>query len=145
MSPEEYMWIDEKILPEPYKTIRTLIGGENAKKLIKLQGRCFYFNSLINLGQSPISEISAEVGRTNTKKLQAHYKDQMLYFNKVDYIIREQRDMRIFGEYTGLNIGQLCAEYNLTDRQLRNIINKERKKIPKNKNQISMFDLPKPN
>jgi hypothetical protein len=135
------MWIDAELLPEPYKTIKKLIGPENAKKLIKLQGRCFYFNSLLNLGNSPIQELSAEIGRENTKKLQAHYRNEMLYFNKIDHIIREQRDMRIFAEYTGLNIGQLCAKYNLTDRQLRNIINHERKKIPENKNQISMFNL----
>ena len=125
------MWeheVDAESLPEPYQTIKTLIGNESTIKLLKLQGRAFYLNRRINMGTSPISEIVELIGEDDANILKQHYGCEYLYFKKLDDILRNIRNQKIFNEFDGGNFGNLCEKYGLTEQMIRNIVNDERAK-----------------
>lgn len=59
-----------------------------------------------------------------------------LYFPKLETIIAPARNRRIKSEFNGYNIKQLADKYNLTTKQISNILKDE--PIP---GQITIFDL----
>lgn len=62
------------------------------------------------------------IGKDNTLKLAHHLGGAGFYFRKLDAMLLYKRDERIRAEFTGANQKELARDYNLTERQIRNIL-----------------------
>jgi len=73
------------------------------------------------------------VGVTAAKKLLTTFGGESIYFPKPDSVIRAGRDRKIYKEFNGFNFRELAIAYQLTTRQIRIIIQEQRRKNPKSK------------
>jgi Mor family transcriptional regulator len=62
------------------------------------------------------------VGIDATLKLAHHLGGAGFYFRKIDAMLRYKRDEKIRAAFTGANQKELAREYDLTERQIRNIL-----------------------
>ena len=123
------MWYNEisvDLLPEPYSTIKNIIGSKKTLLLLQLQGRAFYFNKKNNPAGSPISEVIDLIGEDAADKLKNYFGFEYVYFRKIDETLRIIRNEKIVNEFDGGNFGYLCKKYNLTERFIRNILSDAR-------------------
>jgi len=67
-------------------------------------------------------EVAEIVGVANTLKLASHLGGAGFYFRKLDSMLLYKRDEQIRAEFTGANHKELAREYDLTERQVRNIL-----------------------
>lgn len=120
MLPE---WIDVNLLPEPYPDILRLIGREAVLKIIvQYQGQSIYFKA-----NSILEELSLLIGMTNAIILKKNFGTGYVYFPKLDYYIKDCRDKEIFSKFDGGNYAELARDYNLTERWIREIVDRLRK------------------
>ncbi len=73
------------------------------------------------------------IGITATKRLLEVFGGEPVYFPKTKSVIRAARDRKIYKEFNGFNFRELAITYNLTTRQIRIIVQEQRKKNPKSK------------
>lgn len=88
----------------------------------------------ITENHKPVAEI---IGIEKFIQLSEYAKGDELYFPKVENIITPARNRKICKEYNGYNTKELAIKYNLTTKQIQNII----KALP-TPHQISIFDYP---
>lgn len=62
------------------------------------------------------------IGIENLVRLCEYTKGDMIYIPKTDTILAAARNRRIKKEYNGHNIKALCEKYDLTPRQMVNVI-----------------------
>ena len=82
----------------------------------------------------PVVEI---IGVDKFIELSDYAKGDELYFPKIENIIAPARNRRIKKEWNGYNLKQLAEKYNLTTKQISNIINDEPMI-----GQMTIFDIP---
>lgn len=70
-------------------------------------------------------EVARIVGIENALRLSEHLSGQLIYFPKLDGIMRVKRDKAIRQEFNGSNVRGLARKYGLTERQARNIVRKK--------------------
>lgn len=62
------------------------------------------------------------IGKDLTLKLAHHLGGAGFYFRKLDNVFLSKRDEQIRAAFTGANHKELARDYNLTERQIRNIL-----------------------
>jgi Mor family transcriptional regulator len=62
------------------------------------------------------------IGKDLTFKLARHLGGAGFYFRKLDSLLLSRRDEKIRANFTGVNQRELAREYDLTERQIRNIL-----------------------
>jgi len=62
------------------------------------------------------------IGKDLTLKLAHHLGGDGFYFRKLDNMFLFKRDEQIRAAFTGANHKELAHDYNLTERQIRNIL-----------------------
>jgi Mor family transcriptional regulator len=82
-------------------------------------------------------EVVAIVGIDKFIELSDYARGDELYFPKVENIIAPARNRRIKKEYTGYNAKELADKYNLTTKQIGNILKDEPMA-----GQLTVFDIP---
>ena len=84
--------------------------------------------------------VVAAIGVDATKKLLETFGGEPVYFPKPDSVIRAGRDRKIYKEFNGFNFRELAIDYQLTTRQIRVIVQEQRKKNPKsNVREVDLF------
>ena len=96
------------------------------------------------IGETKIDDISESyrsvveiIGVDKFIELSDYAKGDELYFPKIENIIAPARNRRIKKEWNGYNLKQLAEKYNLTTKQISNII-KDETMI----GQMTIFDIP---
>lgn len=96
------------------------------------------------IGETKIDDISESyhpvveiIGVDKFIELSDYAKGDELYFPKIENIIAPARNRRIKKEWNGYNLKQLAEKYNLTTKQISNII-KDEPMI----GQRTIFDIP---
>ena len=96
------------------------------------------------IGETKIDDISESyrpvveiIGVDKFIELSDYAKGDELYFPKIENIIAPARNRRIKKEWNGYNLKQLAEKYNLTTKQISNII-KDEPMI----GQMTIFDIP---
>lgn len=96
------------------------------------------------IGETKIDDISESyrsvveiIGVDKFIELSDYAKGDELYFPKIENIIAPARNRRIKKEWNGYNLKQLAEKYNLTTKQISNII-KDEPMI----GQTTIFDIP---
>lgn len=82
-------------------------------------------------------EVVAIVGIDKFIELSDYARGDELYFPKVENIIAPARNRRIKKEYNGYNTKELADKYNLTTKQIGNIL-KDEPMV----GQLTVFDIP---
>jgi Uncharacterized conserved protein len=85
--------------------------------------------------QKVLAEI---IGLESYKAIVHHFGGNSIYIHKADTIIKELRDQEIKNKFNGSNFSTLAKEYNLSIRQVRNILEEAQVIIP---GQISIMDV----
>ncbi len=89
------------------------------------------------------AELAELIGIKNAIKVGLHYQGIPFYLTKLDKLLENIRNKKIREEFTGGNYAELAIKYNLTERWIRKLLEKE---LPLNKkgladpNQINFFD-----
>ncbi len=67
-------------------------------------------------------EIAEIIGVESYMKLVREYGGRSIYIHKLDAVIRILRDEQIREDFNGDNHGVLCKKYNLSEKQIREIL-----------------------
>lgn len=67
-------------------------------------------------------DVAREIGIESYKRLVRVMGGVSIYICKADEIIKRARNIEIKERYNGYNLYHLAKEFNLTDRQIRNIV-----------------------
>lgn len=86
----------------------------------------------------PYSTIATNIGAENTIKIAKLYQGTGIYFPKLESILNKIRDKNIRKEFDGANYKELAIKYGLTEKWIREIINKD-----VDENQVNMFEFMK--
>lgn len=78
-------------------------------------------------------EIAGMIGIENYLKLVFEFGGRAIYIHKLDAIRRMVRDDQIIQDFTGNNHAALCRKYDLSEKQIRQILAEKPR-------QISLFD-----
>ena len=85
-------------------------------------------------------DVAETLGLSVAKQLIRIFGGESIYFPKAESVIRASRDRQIYKDFNGFNLRQLSCQYNLTTRQIRTIIQEQRKKSPKSKHyELNLF------
>ncbi len=76
-------------------------------------------------------DLVENIGLSATKKLLTIFGGESIYFPKPESVIRAGRDRKIYKEFNGFNFRELAITHQRTTRQIRAIIQEQRKKNPK--------------
>lgn len=88
-----------------------------------------------------MQDVADIVGIEKAKKLMEMFSGDTLYFPKIESVIRAIRDSRIYQDFDGYNLRDLSRTHNLSTRQLRVIIQEQRKKKPKSgQKELDLFE-----
>jgi len=69
--------------------------------------------------------IAEEIGTDNLLKLSILIGGISFYMPKKESILRPVRDIKICEEYNGYNSDELCRKYNVSERWVREVINRD--------------------
>jgi Mor family transcriptional regulator len=75
-----------------------------------------------------LADIAQVIGLEATLKLVDARGGESIYIHKADRVAREARNRKICTEFNGRNYRQLAQSYNLSESQIRSILNENRKK-----------------
>jgi Mor family transcriptional regulator len=62
------------------------------------------------------------IGKDSTLKLAHHLGGAAFYYRKIDAMLLYKRDELIRQEFNGINTRELARDYDLSERQVRNIL-----------------------
>lgn len=83
-------------------------------------------------------QIAETIGLEAYLKLVKIYGGTNIYIAKIDKLLSIKRDMEIVKRFTGYNYKSLANQYRLSERAVREIINRENSRILNQ--QLSFFD-----
>ena len=86
-----------------------------------------------------MAEAVEAIGIEAVVKLMELFGGEAIYFPKLQRVIRACRDRKIYQEFDGFNLRALAVTYDLSTRQIRAIIDEQRRKNPKSK--VKELDL----
>ena len=80
-------------------------------------------------------DVAENIGLSAAKKLLTVFGGESIHFPKPESVIRGGRDRKIYQEFksNGLNYRALAYKHKLTTRQIRAIVNKQRRLGPKSR------------
>lgn len=73
-------------------------------------------------------EVARAMGLENTIRLSELLGGQLIYFPKLDGVIKRKRDEAIKKEFDGANYRELARRYGITEQWIRRILIKDKKK-----------------
>lgn len=82
----------------------------------------------------PYKTLAYKIGINNTLTVAQMYQGLALYLPKLDSTINSIRDKKIRKEFDGYNYRELAIKYKLTERWIRQIIEKD-----SNQDQLTLF------
>ncbi|MCD4674955.1 MAG: hypothetical protein K8S18_03035 [Desulfobacula sp.] len=85
----------------------------------------------INDLEGDMVDVAENIGLSAAKKLLTVFGGEAIYFHKPESVIRAARDRKIYKEFKIDNYRQLATRYKLTTRQIRVIIQEQRRQNPK--------------
>ena len=71
-------------------------------------------------------ELAETIGLEAYRKLVEHFGGSSIYINKIDTVIRSERNNEICRKFNGSNYRELAKEYGFSETGIRNIINKNK-------------------
>ncbi len=93
----------------------------------KISRTDFKKNIIYNNPGSSIAVITQEIGIDAAIRIVELFAGEVIYIPRWQSVCRQVRDKRIADEFTGCNYDELAKRYDLTARQVRNIIARSRK------------------
>lgn len=111
--------------------------------MIKLQTSELIDNLQLEDLSSEQRELADVIGLESYKRLITIYGGSSIYIPKVDNFLRADRNDRIKQEFNGWNFKELSQKYDLTEVQIRNIVN-DMVHVARSRpgeGQTSLFDL----
>lgn len=106
-------------LPESLKAISEQIGFEGTFRLIKFWGgRKLYIPTFIK----PSHKISDKLGLETAQKLSKQFGGQTLSISTAIDMFKRARNNRIKKDRDTMSVSALAKKYNLTERQIWNIL-----------------------
>lgn len=84
----------------------------------------YYWLRLLEIDdlEGPFRELADEIGLENTRIVMEKFDGRQQYFRKIRIALLNCRNRFIRRKWTGHNLVELAAEFDLTDRQIREIV-----------------------
>lgn len=66
--------------------------------------------------------LAEDLGNALARRMCEHWGGLILYFPKGDYFLRRERDLKIYTEFNGANVGELAQKYDTSVQHIYRII-----------------------